>query len=518
MSRQLYLIRLSGEVTTKAPRTRARFTRRLVQNLEDGLSAAGVDFQIDRQWSRLYVEAREGRGAPDGAPAAPLAPAAPGTAAEVVRRTFGVHSVSAVERRPWRGLGDLVAAGHELFAGAVAGRSFAVRARRTGDRSQIPVRSKALEIELGAALLPHARKVDLDHPEVTVSVEVHAGEAYFFRGRLLGPSGLPLGTEDRALALVSGGFDSAVASWMMLRRGVALEYVFFNLGGTAHELGALRVMKVIAELWSHGDHPRFHSVDFRPVVAALQATVTPRYWQVILKRLMLRAAQTLARRLRAGALVTGEAIGQVSSQTPQNLAVISRPIELPVLRPLLAFNKNEIIDRAREIGTYELSSAVGEYCAILPRKPATRASLGTVEREEGGLDLAILDAAVRERTVRDLRRLDPAELVGGELEIGHVPAGARTIDLRSQAAYEAWHPAGAEHLDFFRALDAYRSFDPAPTYVLYCEVGLKSAHLAELMQQAGLRAFHVPGGARELLRRETERDPDAAGLLAPAVR
>ncbi len=508
MSRQLYLIRLSGEVTTKAPRTRARFTRRLTQNLEDGLTAAGLDFRIDRQWSRIYVECEE-PDRPSGLP---------GGAAEVIRHTFGIHSVSAVERRSWGDLADLVAAGHELFAGAVAGRSFAVRARRTGDRSKIRVRSKELEVELGAALLPHARKVDLDHPEVTVSVEIHAREAYFFRGRQMGPSGLPLGTEDRALALVSGGFDSAVASWMMLRRGVALDYVFFNLGGAAHELGVLRVMKVIAEQWSHGEHPRLYSVDFRPVVVKLQETVTPRYWQVILKRLMLRAAQTLAHRQRAGALVTGEAIGQVSSQTPQNLAVISRPIDLPILRPLLAFNKGEIIDRAREIGTYELSSAVDEYCAILPKKPATRASLGTVDREEAALDLSILDAAVRERTVRDLRRLDPAELGGGELEIDRIPEGARALDLRSKAAYDAWHPAGAEYLDFFRALKTYSSFDRAPTYVLYCEVGLKSAHLAELMQQAGFKAYHVPGGARTLLRRETERDPAAASLLAPALR
>jgi thiamine biosynthesis protein ThiI len=508
MSRQLYLIRLSGEVTTKAPRTRARFTRRLERNLEDGLTAAGLDFRIDRRWSRIYVECEE-----------PDRPAGlPGSAAEVIRRTFGIHSVSAVERRSWHDLTDLVAAGYELFAEAVAGRSFAVRARRTGDRSKIRVRSKELEVELGAALLPHAREVDLDHPEVTVSVEIHAREAYFFRGRRMGPSGLPLGTEDRALALVSGGFDSAVASWMMLRRGVALDYVFFNLGGAAHELGVLRVMKVIAEQWSHGEHPRLYSVDFRPVVTALQEAVTPRYWQVILKRLMLRAAQTLARRGRAGALVTGEAIGQVSSQTPQNLAVISRPIDVPILRPLLAFNKEEIIDRAREIGTYELSSAVDEYCAILPKKPATRASLGTVDREEASLDLSILDAAVRERTVRDLRRLDPAELGGGAPEIDRIPEGARALDLRSKAAYDAWHPGGAEHLDFFRALKTYRSFDRAPTWVLYCEVGLKSAHLAELMREAGFTAYHVPGGARELLRRETERDPAAAHLLAPALR
>lgn len=505
-TRQLYLLRLSGEITTKAPRTRARFTTRLVENLEDGLRSAGIDFELDRQWSRIYVEAKE-----DGLPGGISA------AGDVIRRTFGVHSHSPVERRPWRELADVVAAGHEIFRSQVAGRTFAVRARRSGDRSKVPLRSKDVEIELGSALLPHARKVDLDHPEVTASVEIHPREAYFFRDKVLGPAGLPLGTEDRALSLVSGGFDSAVASWMMLRRGVALDYAFFNLGGTAHELGVLRVMKVIASEWSHGDRPRLCSMDFRPVVAELQARVTPRYWQVILKRLMLRAAERLARELRLSSLVTGEAIGQVSSQTPQNLAVISRPVGLPILRPLVAFNKEEIIDRSREIGTYELSSAVDEYCAILPRKPATRASLRIVEEEEENLDPEVLARAVAERRVLDLRELDPSELGGEELSIGEVPEGARLVDLRPKAAYDAWHPPQAEHMDFFQALKRHGSFDREETWVFYCEVGLKSAHLAEVMQAEGFRAFHLPGGVRDLMRRETEADPLAAQLLAPAL-
>lgn len=505
-SRQLYLVRLSGEITTKAPRTRSRFVRRLAENLADGLRAAGLDFEIDRQWSRIYVAVDERGALPGNHPAG-----------EVIRRTFGVHSYSRVERRPWRDLADVVAAGHEIFAPEVAGKSFAVRARRSGDRRQIPIRSKQVEIELGAALLPHARGVDLDHPEVTASVEVQAGEAYFFRDRVMGPEGLPLGTESRALSLVSGGFDSAVASWMMLRRGVGLDYVFFNLGGTAHELGALRVMKVIASQWSHGDRPRLFSVDFQPVVLALQEGVTPRYWQVVLKRLMLRSAERLARELRLSALVTGEAIGQVSSQTPQNLAAISRPIELPILRPLLAFNKNEIIDRSREIGTYELAAAVDEYCAILPKRPATRASVSAVSAGERAVGPEALERPLAERREVDLRELDATDLGGDELEVDEVPEGARLVDLRSKAAYDAWHPRGAEHMDFFHALKRYASFDRKETWVFYCEVGLKSAHLAEVMQAAGFRAFHLPGGAPELMRRETGDDPLAAQLLSPVL-
>ncbi|MGD2115845.1 MAG: tRNA uracil 4-sulfurtransferase ThiI [Acidobacteriota bacterium] len=506
MASELYLIRLSGEITTKASRTRTRFSKRLVRNLAHGLERAGLEHSIDRRWSRIYVEVDE--------------PPGTGMAGEVIGRTFGIQSYSPVERRPWRDLDDLVRQGHELFREAVAGKSFAVRARRAGDRKRMPFRSKDVERELGAALLPHAREVDLDRPEVTASVEVHqeeAREAYFFREKIPGPAGLPLGTESRALSLVSGGFDSAVASWMMLRRGVSLDYVFFNLGGTVHELGVLRVMKVITEQWSHGDRPRLHSVDFRPLVTEIQERVTPRYWQVVLKRLMLRAAETLARRLRLTALVTGEAIGQVSSQTPQNLAAISRPIELPILRPLLGFNKDEIIDRTRRIGTYELAAAVEEYCAILPKRPATRASIAAVDEEEAKLDPAQLRELVEGRTVHTLRELDPSDFAGEDLEVREIPAGARVVDLRSRAAHDAWHWPDAVHMDFFRALKRYGELDRDATYVFYCEVGLKSAHLAEVMQQAGYAAYHVPGGAKDLMHRAAGGDPLAAQLQSPAL-
>jgi rhodanese-related sulfurtransferase len=126
-------------------------------------------------------------------------------------------------------------------------------------------------------------------------------------------------------------------------------------------------------------------------------------------------------------------------------------------------------------------------------------------------------AALAGRRVLDLRALDPGELGGRELEIEEVPPGARLVDLRSKAAYDAWHPAAAEHLEFFQALERHRAFDRSPTWVFYCEVGLKSAHLAEVMQGEGFRAYHVAGGVRELMRREAAEDPLAAGLRSPAL-
>jgi thiamine biosynthesis protein ThiI len=284
----------------------------------------------------------------------------------------------------------------------------------------------------------------------------------------------------------------------LLRRGVRIDYVFCNLGGEAHQQGVLRVAKVLADHWSYGDRPRLHSIDFGALAEALRAQTRARYWQVLLKRLMVRAAEILVCEFRASAIVTGEAVGQVSSQTLPNLMVISRATTETILRPLIGSNKDEIIETARLIGTYDLSKIVGEYCAMVPTRPATAATLGAIEVEEAKIDLSILNAAVAARKTFKLRELDLETLGIADLEIHRIPAGATVIDLRSKSEHQDWHWPEALQLDFGQALNAYAKFDRSKIYVLYCEIGLKSAHLAELMRKEGLRAFHVPGGLKAL--------------------
>jgi thiamine biosynthesis protein ThiI len=342
--------------------------------------------------------------------------------------------------------------------------------------------------------------VDLDHPEVNVRLEITGGEVFFFSEHTTAPGGLPLCVEGRAVALVSGGFDSAVAGWYMLRRGVSLDYVFCNLGGATHQLGTLRVTKILADRWSYGDRPRFHAVEFGPVVEDLKARTRTRYWQILLKRLMLRSAERIAREKRAVAIVTGESVGQVSSQTLQNLAVISQATGNPILRPLVGFNKDEIIAAARRIGTFDLSKVVGEYCDLVPRNPATSASLEAILEEESRLDLTLLDRCTDERTVMDLRATDVEQIEIPDLEIDGIPEGAIVIDLRSKAEFDSWHCEDALWLDFAHAMKSYPSFDRGKTYVLYCEFGLKSAHLAEYMRKEGFDASNFRGGTRALKR------------------
>ena len=494
----LFLVRLSGELSIKGKGTRTLFTRRLSGNLKDALRSEGVDAKVERTWSRLYVRSED--------------PAA----GDVLRRVFGISSISRAERRPWSTFEDILDHGEELFGDRVVGRKFAVKARRA-DPTGTPFKSADIERELGSRLYERSAGVDLSNPEFLAQIEIHAKDAYYFHDRFEGEDGLPLGTEHRALALVSGGFDSIVAAWMLLRRGVTLDYLFCNLGGAKHQDGALRTLKVLADRWSYGTRPRLHIVDFHDVARELQAKTPPQLWQVVLKRQMLRAADRIAKRIGSDAVATGEAIGQVSSQTLPNLAVISEVTELPILRPLISTNKKEIVALARHIGSYDLSAKVPEYCALDAKNPATKSTSEQLALGESELDAAHLERRVDERAIVDLRSLDLDKAAAAvDLEVDQVPGGAVVLDLRSPPAFDAWHYPGALRLSYFEALKTYREFDRAKSYLVYCEIGLKSAHLAEVLREAGFEANCFRGGLKELVRYAEGEDPALRALLGPA--
>lgn len=484
------LLRFAGEIGTKARATRLQFRRRLVHNLKDALVTHGFPARLDVSHERIFVPLPEQDPGPtEGA----------GEFHHPLTRVFGIQSLSFVERRSITSLDDIVRAGEALFAERVRDRRFAVRVRNVGDRGPRAFRSPEVERALGTALLRTAAGVDLSHPEVTVHIETSSSGTSYFSERIPAPGGLPLGVEGEALALISGGIDSAVAAWQMLKRGVSLDYVFCNLGGDAHLHGTVRVAKVLADRWSYGDRPRLHAIDFEPITGALRANTERRYWQILLKRMMLRAASALSRERRTAAIITGEAVGQVSSQTLQNLAVISRATEENVLRPLVGFNKDEIIAAAERIGTFDLSKTVKEYCALVGHKPATRANLSAIEREEAKLDLTLVDRAVAARSVINLRELSMESLEIPELAIERIPRDAVVIDLRPIAQYRSGHYTDALHLDVGRAVQALASMDRARTYVLSCEFGLLSAHLAQQMRREGFDAYHFRGGQRALM-------------------
>ncbi len=473
----ILMLRLAGELAIKGRRTRRRFQQKLVRNIKDAYREAGCECTVREEWSRLFVETD--CKAED----------------EPLSRVFGLSSWSRIDSIIPARLDEIVARGVELYGDRVQGLTYAVRARRSGRHG---FRSIDVMRQLGAALNPGAT-VNLDDPEVEVCVEIRDEHAYLFAGRSEGAGGLPLGIESRAVALLSGGFDSAVASWMLLRRGVALDYVFCNLGGDAYRRMVLEVAQSLAQRWSYGTKPRLYTVEFGPVVEQLREVVGSSYLQVALKRQMYRAAEAIALRRRADAIITGEAVGQVSSQTLANLRAIDGAVSLPVLRPLIGADKEEIVASARRIGTYELSARVREYCSISDGRTATAARPETLEREEVGLDPHVLEQAVAEAVDVGLRGLRMDAIVAAGLFTDQVPAGALVIDLRD--AEEPPMPIdGVLRYEPDELESRFADFDRAIPVVLVCPQGMVSAQIAERMQQAGFEAYSLRGGIRKLLR------------------
>ncbi|MFQ5600240.1 MAG: tRNA uracil 4-sulfurtransferase ThiI [Candidatus Krumholzibacteriia bacterium] len=478
-----FLIRLSPDITTKADRTRRRFMRMLVDNLRDAFRSEGIAATVEPGWVRLVVESDDAR------------------VEDVAPRVFGVHSLSRVEERDATDLDRLVDAATPHFRPRMEGRTFAIRARTAG---RAGFRSRDVEVALGARLAPHG-KVQLDDPDVTCHVEVRDAKAYLFCDSIRGWRGLPVGSEGRAVALLSGGFDSAVASWMVMRRGVGLDYVFCRLGGPVHTQGALRVLHVLAGRWSYGSRSHVHIVPFEDVVEKIRASCRPSMWQLVLKRFMYRTAQHVVREARGQAIVTGEALAQVSSQTLKNLRALDGRLDVPLLRPLLGLDKEEIIERSRTVGTCELSATVQEYCAIVPNKPAVAAKPFEVAEEEAKVELDF-DALLSDRRVLKARRLSEEDWAIDDLEIDEIPEGAAVLDLRGELSFTAWHYPGAARVDLGHALKHLDEFDRRRAYVLYCQFGLKSAYLAEHMREAGLAAHNFRGGMRNLIRYAADRD------------
>jgi tRNA uracil 4-sulfurtransferase len=376
------LLTLGSEIYVKSDRTRRRFVRKLVRNLEEGLARAGVDASVETlDRGRLLVRTPQ-----------------PSEALPALSATFGVHRVERGRAIDWSGLDDLAVAVADVARERVRGRTFAVRVKRSGEHAW---NSPDAQRSIGTLLLADSAGVDLDEPEVEVRVLVAGQAAWVIGDALEGPGGMPLGTQARCLSLLSGGFDSPVAAWLVMRRGCPVEFLHVRLE-CAQSDHALAVAHELWRRWGAGTYPRAWVVDFTDVKAALESDVPARLRQVVLKQLMFRAADLLAEERGIPALVTGEAIGQVSSQTLHHMAEIDRSCSRTVLRPLTGTEKYEIVAKAHEIGTGELSARAQEVCDLAGSRVAVAARRPTLSRAHDELPAGLAEAAVRDRSVVSL--------------------------------------------------------------------------------------------------------------------
>lgn len=315
----------------------------------------------------------------------------PGAAWDEVRRrlgrVFGVANFSRA-RRTGRDLDELAAAVLADLAGHDP-RSFRVTARRA-DKSYA-LTSPEIERRVGG-LIRAARgwRVDLGNPELVVRIEILPREAFYALDRHAGPGGLPSGASGRVLCLLSGGIDSPVAAYRLMKRGCRVRFVHFHSYPILSHASQDKVREIVRLLTRYQLASRLYLVAFGEIQRQVVVSAPPALRVVLYRRLMMRIAERLARGARAGALVTGEAVGQVASQTLENLGVIDAAVtSLPVLRPLIGSDKNEISDEAQALGTYPISIVPDQDCCQLftPRHPVTRGRRSAVEAAERGLPI-----------------------------------------------------------------------------------------------------------------------------------
>ncbi|WP_439026562.1 tRNA sulfurtransferase [Haloarchaeobius sp. DT45] len=359
-----------GDLNVKSTGVQRRMERRLVENVEALLADAGVEGTVERPWSRILVRTGE---------------ADIEAATEAAAKAFGVVSASPALSVPSEreAITDALA---ETAREHYTGGTFAVNARRA--EKSLPFDSEDAQRWGGQAIWEaveddFAPEVDLDDPDLTFHVEIRGDETFVFLDHVEGPGGLPLGTQAPMVALVSGGIDSPVAAYELMRRGSPVIPVYVDLGdygGPDHEARAVETVRRLASFAPNFEFTVWKVPAGDVVTKLVERVDTGR--MLVFRRFLYMVGEAVAGEAEAAGVVTGEALGQKSSQTGQNFAVTSQAIDLPVHRPLLTWDKADIVEQARAIGTFRDSTIPAGCNRMVPNQPETRGSLPSVEAAE----------------------------------------------------------------------------------------------------------------------------------------
>ncbi|OCG38240.1 MULTISPECIES: tRNA uracil 4-sulfurtransferase ThiI [unclassified Gilliamella] len=460
-----FIVKLFPEITIKSDSVRLRFIKILTSNIRNILKHHIEDVAVIRHWD--FIEVR------------PKVENSEAKILELLTRIPGIHHILAVDEITFVDMHDIFEKALDYYAPLIENKTFCVRVKRRGKHEFTSI---DVERYVGGGLNQHvsSAKVKLTHPEITVHLEIDKEKLLLVKGRHAGIGGFPTGTQEDVLSLISGGFDSGVSSYMLMRRGSRVHYCFFNLGGKTHEIGVKQMAHYLWERFGSSHKVRFIAIDFSDVVGEILEKIDDGQMGVILKRMMIRAASKIAQRYKVEALVTGEALGQVSSQTLTNLRLIDNASDTLILRPLITHDKETIINIARQIGTEDIAKTMPEFCGVISKKPTVKAVKEKIEAEEMNFDFTILDKAVAEAENIDIREIAKQT----DTKIAHVETVTTlstdhvVIDIRSSEDQEdnplILSDIEVKHIPFYKLATQFGNLDQSKQYLLYCDRGVMS--------------------------------------------
>lgn len=479
-----FIVKLQAEITIKSRPVRKRFTKILESNVKNVLRRIDEHVTTRMNWDNIEVNTKDN------------SPENRERLVEALKCIPGIPIFLEVQQTEFVDVHDIYEKTLAVHAKTIENKTFCVRAKRTGNHD---FNSLKVEQYVGGGLnqAVESAKVKLKNPDVTVRLEIKNKDLFIVTQRHKGLGGFPIATQEDVLSLMSGGFDSGVSSYQMIKKGARTHYCFFNLGGSAHEVGVKQISYYLWNKFGASHKVRFFAVDFEPVVAEILDNVENSHMGVVLKRMMIRAATKIAERGKIQALVTGESLGQVSSQTLTNLNVINRVTDTLILRPLGAYDKQDIIDIARKIGTEEFSKTIPEYCGVISKKPTVKAVLSKVEAEEDNFNFDILDKVVSETRVYDIRDIgkETEEEIRAVDLIENIPEGAVIVDIRSPEEEEdkplELGDVEVKHIPFYKLSTQFGDLDMSKEYLLYCDHGVMSKLQALYLLDNGFKNVKV---------------------------
>ena len=461
-----FIIKLFPEITIKSAPVRKQMVRQLRRNIRTVCRSVDENIEVTGKWDMVEIETS----LTETSDLAALA--------DRFTCIPGIHQALEVTEYPLVSIDNIADIVLPFFAEQLVGKTFCVRAKRGGHHE---FTSNEVERSVGGRLFQSIKTagVKLKNPEVKVELEIKDDRWFLVTKRHIGMGGYPLGTQDPVLSLISGGFDSTVSSFMTMKRGLNTHFCFFNLGGHGHELAVKEVAYYLWSRYGASHRVRFVTVPFEGVVEEILTKVDNSQMGVILKRMMLRAASTIAEQMKIKAIVTGEAVAQVSSQTLANLAVIGSVTDTMVLRPLIVMDKQDIITIAGRIGTEDFAKSIPEYCAVISKKPTTRARPEKIEHEEAKFDFSVLDASITDRRSVSIADIISDDLTREDVEVvTELAKDDVIIDIRHPSEEELKPFAMGDReivvMPFYQLMSKFPELDRERHYLLYCDKGVMS--------------------------------------------